>query len=343
MNAGKGSGILRLVPVFFLGVSVLLFLAASPPCHARAILFHWGDTEAPDPDQKPAVGDYWKAWDHSQGDPLILEQQPFVWIGSANDNAPNRHKSVTILLWGKNLTKLSNDPQDPATFLKPGATNNPPNPDIRTNQRKDPNYRGWFQLYDCELKPSEFRFQVIQQPDGEWLRLHGYGTGGEAVQIYKAKIITTCYDGDVNYGKNCKYKNGRSVDPPDTLQLTEFWYLPEEVDIDNLVVPTFEGPAGSGNWSYSWVTTDPYGNPMPHGGVKWVTDGAGITDDQPYSAEFSCKEEGNVWTRFYMYDENTEMYIDQDLYCPEPATMGLFGVGLAGVLWLRRRRRQGRP
>jgi len=59
-------------------------------------------------------------------------------------------------------------------------------------------------------------------------------------------------------------------------RITEIELFPRNVNVDLAALPTLDAPQQTGNWSFEFVIADPNGDPRPHGGVRWTTDGAGL-------------------------------------------------------------------
>lgn len=68
--------------------------------------------------------------------------------------------------------------------------------------------------------------------------------------------------------------------------------------VDLLGAPTFTAPPETGNWTYEFVSEDPYGNPIPTG-IRWTSDGPGLAPGDLFEMEFSV--DGEAATTYFCY------------------------------------------
>lgn len=94
----------------------------------------------------------------------------------------------------------------------------------------------------------------------------------------------------------------------------EFWFFPTTVDvpIDTNETPTFSASPATGNWSYEFVYENPYGDPQPQGGVKWVSDGNGLSPEHTFDMTFSISDVNSASAatsyNIFVYDVNDSNY-----------------------------------
>lgn len=307
---------------FFLTFIVLVVGISITATYAGTVYYHIGGTG---PSKPPGMDDvYWSEFDASIYGIGSEENDTFLYIGASNIYYQDRMKSVEFKIVSENL-RLSHimdsygkyyptpegDGEMSKTLIKKKDYLNYPESGLKV----------W-----CWVSP---------QPDGEWLKLKI--PAGEFVDVDSVKAASQCYkrinEGFSHIKQDAWQHNGSSI------RGTEYWYFPETVLIDTSVAPTFSGPIGSGNWSYEWVYYDPFGNPMPQGGVKWVTDGNGVNEFEMYSLGITMEDTADTWYIEYTYNAETGDYIKYYTDCvPEPGTMMLFSIG--GLAMIHRRRKK---
>lgn len=264
----------------------------------------------------PGGNNYWKPLAGNL--PLTLGPGPgaTAWFG-LNDSfgfTTARKKSIDASIGGTRLNLLSSD------FIGDNAAQTVTAPYIKLATDN----KSWRYHVDLDI-----------QPDAEWFKLTVNSTLLSAT-INTITVLQQCYDEKVNNGKMVNLKEVTVTDPPGSLQLTQLWFWSEDAPIDTSVAPTFDGPSGSGNWSYTFVSQDPYGNLLPSGGVEWTTDGAGVLDGDTYSTSYTCLTQNTATIDASYFDLSSGQYLDTGFYCPEPATLILFGLG--GLAMMGRRR-----
>lgn len=77
---------------------------------------------------------------------------------------------------------------------------------------------------------------------------------------------------------------------------------------------------------------------MPQGGVKWITDGLGVQDEQEFSLALTMTGLADVSYILFALDADIGTYNTYYPDCiPLPSTLLLLGSGLACLVCLRRK------
>ncbi|MEW6250957.1 MAG: PEP-CTERM sorting domain-containing protein [Planctomycetota bacterium] len=305
-------------------VSLLLLAGAGL---GAAGTIYWSDQPGPPPNVAPGTEPpppppwFWRTLAANPAG-LIRDE---VWLGVPNSYAGQwTQKSVEVEVRGARLRSFGS-PIAAAGGVVPAGGRldvNPPNP-----------------IWETPGVPAgavgKCKFTIRPQPAGEWIKL--VKTPGQvAPTIDLVRFTHTCQEWTINDGRLCKLIRQKTETVDNTsndavMRLTEFWFFPD-VDIDPGYVPTMNAPAGSGNWTYQYVTADPYNNPRPHGGLKWSTDGAGIYAGELYDHIFQNMNENMVWCDSFLRDAGARevVYYEQPRWCPEPASLILLVLGACG-------------
>ena len=130
-------------------------------------------------------------------------------------------------------------------------------------------------------------------------------------------------------------------------RITEIHLFPLTVAVDTSVPPVFVASAGTGNWTSSFVTIDPEGTSRPLGGVKFVTDGGGLSPTDAYDLEFTMTSGVDFEYDMFAFEDETQEYLDFRIDTfgdiPVVSEWGLIVMALlvlaAGTVVVGRRRR----
>ncbi|HNQ22297.1 MAG TPA: hypothetical protein PKK06_04310 [Phycisphaerae bacterium] len=184
---------------------------------------------------------------------------------------------------------------------------------------------------------------LTPQPDWEVVKISSNQAGVHSVSVSSA---ANCSHIDFD-GSTWDY-DGWWGPPGGSFRYTAVIAFPTNVMVNPSVTPTFTAPPQTGTWQYSFVYTDPYGAPMPNGGVRWETTGMGLTEQVQYQSSFAVQGSANTTYWYYAFDASDSQW-DVVWIEPPPGTVpatdywGLGGlavclIGLGAVLVIRRQR-----
>jgi hypothetical protein len=161
---------------------------------------------------------------------------------------------------------------------------------------------------------NDWAYHFFKQP--AWERVRVKNTGGYSISFMVEAYATSCYSGSGQGSYRWRVDRisiGVGADSAMTgvQRITKVMLFPEAYAVDTLVAPSFNGPPGSGNWTYQFVHDDPW-YPRPLGGVRWTTDGAGIGAGVTFDMELSMV--GGVDTYYTLYGYDAEVY-EYDTIC----------------------------
>ncbi len=86
------------------------------------------------------------------------------------------------------------------------------------------------------------------------------------------------------------------------LRITEVWIFPESSETDPIGPHEFLAQQHTGNWTPQVVFNDPNGLPRPIGGVRWTSDGFGLTELDAYSLSLHTLERADSRYSIYTFD-----------------------------------------
>lgn len=72
----------------------------------------------------------------------------------------------------------------------------------------------------------------------------------------------------------------------DDSKVREVWVFPKSAQVYTGASPVFTAPSATGQWTSAFIYQDPYGTERPSGGVRWVTDGAGLGPEDVHDFGF---------------------------------------------------------
>lgn len=96
----------------------------------------------------------------------------------------------------------------------------------------------------------------------------------------------------------------------DPSHIKDMWWFPFLHPVDPFIIPTMVAPPETGDWNYEFVDADPYGNPRPLGGVRFFTDGPGLTHDDEFSLSYGAHnaDEVDPEHELFAWDEDAQQW-----------------------------------
>jgi len=126
---------------------------------------------------------------------------------------------------------------------------------------------------------------ATSDPQPQWEMIEITNSSGQAKSVTVNSADSTCAKKDRSTGDNGTPDSRIDFSDnmfaaegiqPNTMRFTQISLFPRNVDLDLAVAPLFDAPDHTGDWTFEHVFTDPNGDPRPHGGVRWTTDGPGL-------------------------------------------------------------------
>jgi hypothetical protein len=99
----------------------------------------------------------------------------------------------------------------------------------------------------------------------------------------------------------------------DPIQITEVQVFPIHVDTNEAVPPTFAAEPFTGNWTPQFVNIDHLGNPRPHTGVSFTTDGPGLTEFDPFDLTATMIGQADTLYALYLFDAVSGDWFDYEI------------------------------
>ncbi len=203
------------------------------------------------------------------GAPYPTDVGGAIWIARQNLYVQTNEKTWTITVTGDNADKYGisethgykNDagPNQPATEVPVGAVTSV------QDEAGPPKKR----TFTCKFRP---------QPDWEIARIVRTTAGLQWVEETMETTSHSACTRIVTEGNSCTLTSTRfGVQGVDFHRLNEITMFPVQVPVDPAAPHMLDAPPHTGNWSWQVVYVDPVGHARPQGGVRWVTDGAGLT------------------------------------------------------------------
>ena len=93
-----------------------------------------------------------------------------------------------------------------------------------------------------------------------------------------------------------------------TVSYSQLYILPNYVEINPSITPTFSADINTGNWSYDFVYEDPFGYSWPGGGVMWESDANGISGGDVFDMTLGVEGTADTTYWVYAYDSNSSQY-----------------------------------
>ncbi|MGD0137938.1 MAG: PEP-CTERM sorting domain-containing protein [Tepidisphaeraceae bacterium] len=304
-----------------------LVVALAVVCHAATTSIVWNigpylPASPPPAGGFPTAGDgFWNAWPPPGGG-LQYGAGQEAYIGVEDPFGPliGWTKNVQVYIWGGRPEDVEGIGWNQSTGISGGDMHGNSAPETWAVQNPG---KGSTATFEVSMQFTGF------QPAGEWIDL-SRASGVSKITQVDWRTVCTCVK------NKAKLQDATStLDPDDTdpepVDLTQLWYFPD-VPIDTTAVPTLDAPAGTGPWTYQYVSTDPYGNEMPDGGIEWTTTGVGVADDATIECDLTNLSTDGVVVTEDFYDADSGLYMNGSGACPEPGAFALLGIGAIGLL-----------
>ncbi|MCK4659485.1 MAG: IPTL-CTERM sorting domain-containing protein [Phycisphaerae bacterium] len=220
-----------------------------------------GDTEPPD-------GTWVETGPH--GVPCPTDEGGIVWHAKKNLYVSSNEKEWTVELTGKSADKYGlgsvtgYDNGDP-----PGKVPVAAGTDIKT--------------VNGPPKKRIFTFKLKPQPQWEVATFVRTEAGQNGPVYLTLKSYSQCVHVQLQDDKLILEDARFGVSLEDNFHITEIYVFPESVPINPEGEQILIAPPDSGAWMYEPVYHDPDGEPRPQGGIRWWTDGDGLTPDHLYA------------------------------------------------------------
>ncbi|MBD3232822.1 MAG: T9SS type A sorting domain-containing protein [candidate division Zixibacteria bacterium] len=276
---------------------------------ALAVILYFGVTSAfgwpqwiaeTNPQNTPIPND---PWVYPPPDTINLEEGESIWIGIPNEFAQDNQKFV---YWTIPVSEPFDGSKGVGGYYNGGASHS-----------RVVTEHSWF----TQGNPDLFTISFILDPQPEWevIKITNNDFVDVDLIMEDATVKTLCWKRET-YEPVYKFVDVSHDGPEDSYSLIELTMFPVNAMIDVNYPPNLNAPEGTGPWFYDFVFEDPYGNPMPQGGVRWMSAGPGMEAYfSHYDMEFAMMGEVDYRYSYFVFDEYSGEYIEYDLYtgCPD--------------------------
>jgi len=292
---------LRTRPLAALAAAVLL----CSPAYSGEQNAYWRPT-APTPMQSPTTDTWspgnpngWRnvtgtATTDPMGNPIQVAPGGSIFFGAMNDSAPDKRKGVNFKLKWNTGTGLAS----PSSFMVVHTT-----PMGVFGGAATPGY----------VSSGSNRKSIwvgYGPPCPEWEYVEIRNTSGVTQNVSIEPTIEPKYCSEPLVSASTGFGPDDTIDLTDgvfgtpgemasPMHITEIEIFPEFVEMDLASAAPFMADPGTGNWGIDPVFIDPEGRPRPSGGLRYSSDGAGLTEFDPFS--FSFRMLGYADTLYSMY------------------------------------------
>ncbi len=262
------------------------------------------------------------AWESNLDDTYYIYGGETVWISFENqDYDPNAYKTATLTLtWVQD----PNDPNDtPLTKMTPTKQRvGFKNGDESSSNKPIPSSLQW---YGGTSGPNSYVLNITFKSCVKWERFKFTHTGtADQITTFKARLTSSCWsrgsvtgDGDDEDGDGLTDetefkiqggKIGALTGMNGNMRITDFELFPTQLQLDPGASQTFEAPPETGDWFSEIVFDDPLGNPRPLSGIRWFTNGPGLTSEDIYNINISTHDTADRNYEMYMFDIDVSEY-----------------------------------
>jgi len=148
-------------------------------------------------------------------------------------------------------------------------------------------------------------------PDWEYIRFENIHSGTRSYTLRVVLVDTTCGDAKKSSSAPGEGDDTFTIDdgsfgvPGFTIgdqHITELSIFPRHVPVDPGLTPTFVAGPETGVWTSEPALIDPAGQPRPLGGVRFVTDGPGLTPEQMFSLSLGMDPIADTQYSMFAFD-----------------------------------------
>jgi len=229
----------------------------------------------------------------SGGFTITLGRNQRFWVGIPNIVDLTQQKVLTIVISGAGSENLEAD--QAVGHYGANGKKTTKGKIFKPSKKEKEKYPG------CKI----IKVYFPKQPGWEWVRINNTGKAGTFTFTIN-KAYTNCNQ----RGKKPEYYNfyvdsgyfGGTANMVGPMAITELWNFPSQATVDAGEPPIFTADPATGNWIADIVYTDPDGEPRPLGGVRFISDGAGLLGGNEYSYEFAMIEDWENKYTLYIYD-----------------------------------------
>lgn len=259
-------------------------------------------TGSPAPHMNGVVPDPgWTSRGTGSSPDIMVPGNGTMYFAFENVHVPQNTKTMTVFFQALNGS-LPDFEVVSVTAYQTDNTNGTPIPD-----------------YECQrfATPGLLKVKAIMHPQPEWEVVEIKNTSDEQKMIRVDSSDSNCAQTSRSTGENgvpdsrieFEYNMFGAEGPvPDTTRFTQVEIFPRNVDLDPGIAPVFEAPPETGNWTPELVFVDPNGDPRPGGGVRWTTDGFGLTDGQMHSLAITMMDAADSSYLLFAFDEDVFQY-----------------------------------
>jgi hypothetical protein len=270
--------------VFALGTIVILTVGLLSPAYAWDSAVATEDPGSTDPSFGGELSDPWQA----PGTALPSATGSVFWVAIQNSHREANRKTVHLTI------------------------NPPPGKDLKVND-VDGYYDGgasesdWVDNRVAKVNNADgtitFTATLDPQPDWEVFELEVTDGGDfpDGDYIPEPDGHSNCvqvrpYDGGV------EIVDGVHDGPFDEYALNELWIFPETGFVDLSALPTLIVPPHTGEWFFEHVFADPFGEPRPQGGIRWICAGPGLQTRDVFNMSVPMMDGMDAWYWLYQMD-----------------------------------------
>ena len=311
---------------------------------ARLKAFHTKDEatiDAKPPSEEP---NQWMTVDaQSHMFTVTLGAGKSVWIAACNNTDDDKNKYFAI-----DLFFSSDDGPLFELFLPKGFKTEDDEDEVVVTSLTEES------VTDQQGNDIGFRGRYKMTPQPKWERVELQNTSdAEHTFTFTVKLWSKCSNMEKGFDFPTISVSNASFGAPGAMlgdpRVTEMWLFPRTALTDVEVSPTFSAPPETGAWTSEFVSVTPFGEPRPQGGVRFVSDGAGLAAGELFDLTFAMIDDADDGYEMYgfetEFDEYFDLALEVDNLTPIPTVsewglifMALLALTAGTIVFARRRR-----